>query len=74
LLKESESKIKVQVKASYHKLKLAGWVVSLKSIPTVTAIVAPGANDAARQTENHSHFYFTLKSVLLFPNKQPCIP
>lgn len=45
-----------QVKISYHKLKLAGWVVSLKSIPTVTAIVAPGASDAAWKTENHSWF------------------
>ena len=34
---------------SYHKLKFAGCVVSLKSIPNVTEIVAPLASDARMQ-------------------------
>lgn len=38
---------RTQEKFSYHKLNAADWVVSLKSIPMVTAIVAPGASDAA---------------------------
>lgn len=33
----------------YHKLNPADCVVSLKSIPNVTAIVAPGPNDAIKQ-------------------------
>ena len=42
-----------QVNFSYHKLKLADWVVSLKSIPIVTAIVAPGPSDAAQRKKEH---------------------
>lgn len=33
----------------YHKLNPADCVVSLKSIPNVTAIVAPGPSDAIKQ-------------------------
>ena len=42
-------KINLENLGSYHKLKFAGCVVSLKLIPAVTEIVAPGANDAGVQ-------------------------
>lgn len=39
----------------YHKLNPADCVVSLKSIPNVTAIVAPGPSDAIKQKYNHNN-------------------
>ena len=52
-------------KPSYHKLKLAGCVVSLKSIPTVTAIVAPRPSVAAWNKETNS--------VILCHSQDKCI-
>lgn len=43
--------LSIWLNLSYHKLKPAGWVVSLKSIPTVTAIVAPGPSDATQRNK-----------------------